>query len=254
MGILNIFKRKKIDLDFYAEDALLNEPWMEYYFTVILYRPEHLNKSKFEAHAQTTSEKILNELNGYIVPLTNMQKTITTYWYNALKLPKEYLLPQEGYSDITADTYFILIRLPDAKFFGNVWAKKGGAYDNSKSKSNYKFSPIQIIKFNEQNIGTSIDWVLRTMLNINHSKNFTKITRQGNEIIVNEFNGIQYFYYPLSKRIELYSKYPEIEELVFKSPLPGFAKWLFSKDEDLEFKKNVIDHAKKLLLKYNVNL
>lgn len=251
MGLLDVFK-KKLNLEDYASDYLLNEPWMEYYLIVILYKPKSFTKSEFETHTQDTSLQILNKLNGYITPLTQIQKTLTTFWYNAPKLPKEYMLPQEGYSDITEDTYFILIRFPDAKFFGDVWAKKGGAYDKSKTKSNYKFSPIQFINFNENNIRISIDYVLRTMLKIDPADNRIKITKMGNEIIINEFNGIQYFYYPLSKRIELYSKYPEIEELIFSSSFSEFSKWLFSKDKDVEFKKNIIAPTKKLLQKYKV--
>ena len=43
----------------------------------------------------------------------------------------------------------------------------------------------------------------------------TYLTFEGKEPIVMEFDGLQYFSYPIAKRIKLYKKYPEIDKLLF---------------------------------------
>lgn len=255
MNILNIFK-SKIDLDSekYQKDKILYEQWIEHYLLLILYKPQNYDFEKFEKKVSSTGKDILNNINGYITPLTQIEKTITTYWYKATNLPSEYLRPQCGLEEITESTYFILIRFPNAKFINGVWSKIGGRMD-TKGKENYKFTPLQTIKFRDNNlcnISASIDFELKNLFNISNFEPQIRISRVDEDIMIDHFDGIQYWFYPLSKRTELYSKYPELDKEIFNESLPKFAKWLIAKDSDPAFKKYVIDKAIQIFKKYKI--
>jgi len=75
----------------------------------------------------------------------------------------------------------------------------------------------------------------------------TYLTFEGKEPIVMEFDGLQYFSYPIAKRIKLYKKYPEIDKLLFGMDLMSFIDWVMEKKNENEHMRKYCKAVKNFL-------
>ncbi|NCB33046.1 MAG: hypothetical protein EOM64_04060, partial [Erysipelotrichia bacterium] len=70
-------------------------------------------------------------------------------------------------------------------------------------KRNYLFTPLQSLKFLE--FSKSIEFQLQALAGLEPVEQMTLINGVDKEVIITEYDGIQYYYYPLSKRAELFA-------------------------------------------------
>lgn len=241
----------------YKKDKILNERWIEHYFALQLFKPKDMTTTQFENY----QEELVHEWIGKVSPaveeysaskdkksltisknyLSDILKSISIKCYNIKDLPQEYFRALQYKNDITTDTAFLLVRFPSiTKYQAENGFEEGFIRELPRNeKCNYKFSPIQSQKF--ATVSAKIEWQIAVFSGVQPHALITLINGINNEVIVTEYDGIQYWYYPLSKRAELYTKYPELEKM-FGLPFPEFAKFL------LYNKKNMIN--KEITLKY----
>jgi hypothetical protein len=79
------------------------------------------------------------------------------------------------------------------------------------------------------------------------------LTSVDDEVIVYEFDGLQYFYYSLSQRAELRSKYPELHAKIFAGwDFKKFANWIISKENDDDTMKHIAELTRRILRQFDL--
>lgn len=249
----NLFNKDNLDSDKYKKDKILNESWIEHYFAIQFNKPKNYTHSEYEEYLEEINLDVLGKVAVATIDLAKIQKSITTKSYKMTELPTEYLRVL-SVSNTKKDSYFMLIRFPDiTKQEAQEGFKEGSfRYSNPNKKRNYLFTTLQSIKFLE--ISKFIEFQLHTFIGLKPAEQMTLINSVDKEIIINEFDYIQYYYYPLSKRAELYSKYPELDKKLFNLPFPKFIKWLLSKENESEYMQRNAERTRQILKKYNLNL
>jgi len=271
----NIFKTN-LDSDKYRKDKFLNEPFIEHYFALQLFKPADMTESQFENYQEELVEDWLGkvapavaemgktkEKGVFIVTrnyLSEILKSISTKCYNVKDLPQEYIRALQYKQDITTDTAFLLIRFPSVTELESKFGFSDGPFVRTNirkipptKKANYKFSPLQTLKFAE--ISQNIEMQISVFSGVSPHRPITLINGIGKEIIVTHYDGIHYFYYPLSKRAKLYLKCPELEKKIFDSlSFPKFAKWLLRKENESEYMQRNAERTRQILKKYNIKL
>jgi len=186
--------------------------------------------------------------------LLKLGKTNSTKSYQLEDLPSEYnkILP---FFTSNKNSYFMLIRFPNAKKEIIKKILEGASYHGFISplkKRCYKFSPLQLITI--VNICKSIEFQLSVLTQAKPHKSVTLIHAENNEIIITDSDGLHFLSYSLSKRAELYSKFPEIDKNVFGINFIKFAKWVINKESDSEGMKRNAEKTRKILKKFNINI
>ena len=67
-----------------------------------------------------------------------------------------------------------------------------------------------------------------------------------------QFDGIEYFTYPIEKRAELYKKYPVIDKLLFGMDFINFIDWIMKKKNNDEHMKKYCTKLQKIIKKLNI--
>ena len=235
---------KELNSNNCKEDAFLNEQWIEHFFIVSLQKPRDKNQEFLNyLHAEVHS-KILSFL---VIPSSTVTygKSVSTASYFRKDLPTEYEKILQIYPN--ENSYFTLIRFPDAR--KEDLEKATFRYIQSSEKRNYKFSPIQSIEFLK--VSKRIEWTLHILTGIKPYKSMILITSIDDEVIIYEFDGLQYLSYPLSKRAELYSKYPELNMKMFNMDFKKFTNWIIDKENDDETMKHNVDLTRKILKRFD---
>lgn len=250
---LNWFNKINLDSEKYKKDKFLNEPFIEHYFAIQFNKPNNYTTKEFEKYLEEVNLDVLGKVMVATIDLAKMQKSVTTKSYKMTELPKEYFRVL-SMTDTKKDSYFMLIRFPDITKQEALKGFKEGnlRYSDPSKKRNYLFTPLQSIKFLD--ISKFIEFQLHALVGLKPAKQMTLINDVDNEVIINEFDCIQYYYYPLSKRAELYSKYPKLEKKMFGMSFPKFAKWIIDKENTSEFMKRNVERTRNILKKYNLPL
>lgn len=279
MGIIDWLKSKlmnedvndELNLDLYKDNKLLKKKWIEPYFAVQLFRPQNMNIFEFIKE----QEELVFDWIGKIQPATVDLKinknnkealivdrsylleifksfSIKTYFINAL--PQKYFRALQYKENIKSDTAFLLIRFPSVTQSQINFFEKNNIIRTipEKESRNYNFSPLQIFQYFE--ISRRIEYQVMVFSGNVPSKLKTLINGVGKEIFVTESDEIQYFSYPLSKRAELYSAFPEIEVKIFGSTFLDFAKDIFDRENESIYMKRNVERLKNILKKYKIKL
>lgn len=260
---------KEIDYNKY-NDPLLNKSWIEHYFAIQINIPD-MKPTELDIQFSYIAQDWLNKIYSAVlevpeikklnvpVPITRnylseILKSMTTKCYDITDLPPEYSRVLQ-YRDINHGRYFLLIRFPDITQKEADTAFNGTHFRFSppNKKRNYKFTPLQSLHFFDY-ISKKIEWqiVVMTGERIKPQEIQTLITGEDKDVIINEFDGLQYYYYPLSRRAELYSKFPELEIAIFGLPFPEYAKWIIDKENDSEYMKRNAERTRQILKKYKL--
>jgi len=246
--MFKFFKKKKFDLEKYKDEAFLKEQWIEHFFTVHFEKPEDTSHSDFLDYLEELNHKFLGYVASHSIGITEVGKSVSIKSYEGENLPHEYERVLQ-YVNSNENSYFMLIRFPNAKkedlekgvFFG---------YVNPAEKRSYKFSPLQSIKIPE--ICKSVEYMLHILTKIEPHQSMTLVTGVDKEVIIHDFDGLQYLSYPLTKRAELYSKYPDIDEKIFPMNFEEFAQWIIDKENDSDAMKRNADRTRKILEKFKI--
>lgn len=241
-------EEKKI-IEKLSEDKLANEKWIENYFKIGFEKAQKESKESFAIRIDKTKNAILSLILGNLhlgnsVFKKDLKKSVTI---KVIEPEKEH--------------YEFLIRFSDFKeedFKDNVirWKKNGKAED-------YLFSPLQTIIINEKNILPNIEAELMQLLKIKPTEQMKSNTIMklysfvNNEPHYTEFDGIQYFAYPVKKRIELYVKNPKLERATFPMVerdyhFNEFIEEIMSKKEHNEHMKKYCKAVEGLLIGFRV--
>lgn len=259
MDLSNWFKDKfsiskesnNFDLEKYKKDKLLNEPFIEHYFAIQFNKPKNYTFPEFDEYMEQITHRTLELVGVFAIRLSKICKSITTKSYKVTEIPQEYFRVL-SLTNAKRNSYFTLIRFPDVtKQEAETGFKEGNfRYLAPNKKRNYKFTPLQSIEFIE--IGKGIETQLQILTGLEPSEQITLINGVDKEVIITEYDCIQYYYYPLSKRAELYSKYPELDKKMFSLPFPEFIKWLLSKEKESEYMQRNAERTRQILKKYNI--
>jgi hypothetical protein len=246
---MNIFKKNSK-----ADDKILNEQWITHYFGITLEKPKNNTTFEFEKYLGELNIRVLENILASTIGMSEIKKSVSTKSYPFSKLPREYSRPFD-YMKTTNNTYILLIRFPNITEKESKIGFKGdnSIFRYSERNKNYKFSPNQSIKmdkiFNNIEHNLHIWYGLKPVDQIMNS-----IHGIGDEIIVTTFDTIQYYTYPISKRIELYKSFPKIEKQVFGNDFKYAMNTILNMENSSDpMKKNKI-RLNNLLKKYNVNL
>lgn len=248
----NLFKTN-LDSEKYQKDKFLNEPFIEHYFAIQFNKPKEYTFPEYEKYLGKVNLDVLGKVMVATIELTKMCKSITIKCYNMTEMPREYSRVL-SLSNAKKDSYFMLIRFPDIT---KQEAEKGFKEGNLRNapankKRNYLFTTLQSIKFIE--ISKFIEFQLQVFLGLEPVQQMTLVSGVEKEVIINEYDGIQYYYYPLCKRAELYSKFPELDKKMFGPPFPEFIEWLLNKENDSEYMQRNAERTRQILKKYNIKL
>lgn len=248
--VFNLFKTN-LDSDKYQKDKFLNEPFIEHYFAIQFNKPKNYTFPEYEKYLEEVNLDVLGKVAVATLELTKMCKSITTKCYKMSEMPREYSRAL-SLSNAKKDSYFMLIRFPDITKQEAEKGFKEGILRNlpANKKRNYLFTTLQSIKFIE--ISKFIEFQLQAFVGLEPAEQITLINGVDKEVIITEFDSIQYYYYPLSKRAELYSKFPELDKKMFDPPFPEFIEWLLSKEKESEYMQRNAERTRQILKKYNI--
>ena len=259
MDLSNWFKDKfsiskesnNFDLEKYKKDKLLNEPFIEHYFAIQFIKPKDYTFPEFDEYMEKVNLRTLELVGIFAIQLSKMCKSITTKSYKITEMPQEYFRVL-SMTNANKNSYFTLIRFPDVtKKEAEKGFKEGNLrYLAPNKKRNYLFTPLQSLKFLE--FSKSIEFQLQALAGLEPVEQMTLINGVDKEVIITEYDGIQYYYYPLSKRAELYSKFPELDKKMFDLPFPEFIKWLLNKEKESEYMHRNAERTRQILKKYNL--
>src|SRR3989344_2605550 len=225
------------------EDEILNEQYIEHYFALPMRKPTNKNNSEFLAYLEELNKKVISFVLAPSLGLYEIGKNVTTRSYKYNDLPGDYTRVLQ-FLNISEDTYFMLIRFIDQK---KSDAKKKIARLRTvlDNKRGYKFSPLQSQKIAK--ICQSIESILIVLTGIKPHQMMTLITGIGEEVIIHEFDGLQYHSYPLSKRAKLYKKYPKIDKKLFGWDFFEFIRWILEKEKESEDMKRNCERTRKIV-------
>ena len=249
------------NIEEFSKDKLANEKWIEHYFKIGFEKLREENEKEFTMRIYKIKNEILSLITNKLIFVDslvfrgNIKKNVTI---TVIEPTKKH--------------YEFLIRLVDSKKQEEVL---GIPKDNSKitlfdnkilahKKEDYLFSPLQDIILNKQNILPDIELGLISFLNIKPPKVMeqNRIIKSfqfvNKEPYYTEFDGIQYFGYPIKKRIELHVKNPKLEKVVFQTKdnnffFKDFIEEIMSKKEDNEHMRKYCKAVEKLIENYKLN-
>jgi hypothetical protein len=241
--MFSLFKKKKFDISKYEDGAFVKKQWIEHFFVVPFVKPKDKSHLEYLAYLENLNQEFLSYVAVHSIGIAEVGKSVSIKSYRGTDIPREYARVLQ-FVNSTKDSYFMLIRFPNAKtedlekgaFFGFV---------DSSEKRSYKFSPIQSIKVPE--ICKSVESVLYTLTKIKPHQSMTLVTGVNNEVIVHDFDGLQYFSYSLNERAKLYAKYPELDVKIFPMDFVSFAEWIISKEDDSPAMKRNAERTRELL-------
>ncbi len=246
--MFGLFKKKKFDLSNYKEDAFLEKQWIEHFFVVSFQKPKDKDHGEFINYLYTeVHREFLKFLVVYTSRTREIGKSVSVTSYFGKDLPLEYKRVLQINSD--ENSYFMLIRFPNARQEDLEKGVFPPRFVGPSEKRNYKFSPLQSIK--TQEIYKSVEYTLKVLTETKPHQVMTLISGVDDEVIVYELDGLQYFSYPLSKRAELYSKYPELDAKIFNMDFKEFADWIIGKENDDDTMKHNADLTRRILRKFD---
>lgn len=245
--MFDFFKKNKFDIDRYKDDLSLNEQWIEHYFVIGINAKSKDHKENIH-FLEELNHKVMDLVAFPSIGINEIDKSISIFANNKTLLPIKYKrVLQYGESD-----YYILIRFPNAKKSDLKKDKTILKTINKSEKRSYDFSPLQSLKMPE--ICKKIEFNLCTLMKLEPHELQTLITGVGKEVMIHEFDGLQYHSYPLSKRAKLFSKYPELDEILFGTNFIDFAKWIISKETDSEIMKRNTERTREILRINKINI
>lgn len=235
-------------LEEFIKDELANKKWIEHYFLISFKKPQKEKEQDFSFRIMNAKEAILNLILNIMISADSTRTKKEMIFRGSLKksVTIKVIEPKKDY-------YEFLIRFSDYNGKMGPKAKKtGGIFLREKKsgkKKEYLFSPSQDIILNKQNILPQIEFGLLNLLKIEPTDimKSQKIMKSyefiDNEPYYTELDGIQFFSYPIKKRIELYAKNQDFDKIVFQTGDGDF----FLKEfiEEIMEKKNKNKHMKK---------
>jgi len=246
--VFRLFKQKN-KLEEFSKDKLAKQKWLYHYFKV----PFTLDKGLTKKEQEETTNQLRENLLGFVLGAFTSadSKKIKGGYHYLGRLGKDItikVINEKG------QNYF-LIRFIDTSKEKQKLAQKVGegiilTNVSNPNKKSYLFTPLQSII------------AIKIMPQIEHSiyiatggiephKNMIHLTFEDNKPYVTEFDGIQWFSYPLERRIELGKKYPEIDKQLFgENYLEKFIKWILKKKNYDNHMKKYCEGVEKLLKKY----
>lgn len=250
--IKNFFSNKEINFEKYSKNKLLNDKWIEHYFLIGFTFPD-VPKKEREFILENERRKIFDTVFGQIIRMDNVKKGKNIIYQGSLKKNITILISNIKNVNVfgkKAKYCEFLIRFVDLlpKDKKRLKNQKGSIEfrEKKKDKRSYFFSPLESIKLLKLEILPAIEFGLVTRLGIKQNEAKDLFFFLKGKPYFRQFDGIQYFCYPIEKRIELFVKYPEIEEIAFKSIDNDF----FFKDfiEKIKSRKNDNEHMRKYVL------
>ncbi len=262
MGIRNFFKEiidymdlyadKDFDLEEFSKDKLSKEKWLEHYFKIYFERLEKETDEEFEKRVGRLNEEVMNVVVANLIyaDRSDIDKKSFAYRKSLKKNVTTKIFEEEK------NKYFFLIRFVDSKKNEDKEFLDSEAIlvknKSPKDRRSYHFSPYQSLI--AVNILPQIQLAILGIFGIGQHENITHLIFDENRLIVTQFDGVQFFSYPLEKRIELFLKYPEVDELLFGLNIEKFLKWVLEKREQDEYMKKYCEKVDELIKKYKIEI
>lgn len=228
----------------FSKNKFLNRQWMNHYFMFKITRPKNMSEGDFWVLKEgAIKEKIFGIVIGQENAIDSWQidKTRTIFKGSLRKNVTIKITPTEN-REFNVLIRFINMTKKDLKL------KENGMIMREKSerdKRSYYFSPIQSIV--AQRILSNIELGLVALFGLQLYENTTRFGFESKEPIVTQFDGLQYLSYSLKERAELYKKYPEIHNRLFKIDFWKFIQWIMDKREHDEYMKVYCTTVDKML-------
>jgi hypothetical protein len=213
----------KPNIEEFLKDKIANEKFIGHYFKIPLQKGENETDKEFFVSANKARTEVMNVVLGQSISSINeIKKSVNIFL--SIEDEEPHLLVR--FSDIT-------------KKQEEQVRKKGDvilSVIDPKKKESYLFFPLQSIKAKKMFV--NIEFGLVSVFKIKTHEEKTWLKFEGKEPMVEQFDGLQYLYYPLAKRINLYKKYPKIDKQLFGWEFDDFINWIMEK-------RNANEHMKK---------
>jgi len=219
----------EINLEDFSKDKLANEKWIEHYFLVYTIKPEGASKDEYSNWVFNQQQELHRIIMGQIVGVDSQEKGNSLVYRGSMQ--KNTSIKRIGKSG----QELFLIRFPDRR---KTDKNKVFMLFRSSKPESYLFTPIQSI--HALKILPSIEFGICAFTGIKPNPSTDLYLFKKGKPYFQQSDGIQFFEYPLEKRIELYAKSPTLEKLVFKSADNDF----FFKDFIEALRNRVKDNPK----------
>lgn len=275
MGLLNWLKKtfatEEINLEDYSYDKLANEKWINHYFQIGFTFPI-VPKKDMELLLENERAKIFDVVIEQLINADIVKKDDYLIYKGSLKKNVTILISEIKKVDVAGKkTNYceFLIRFIDMILADKKAKNKslliGFREKKPNDKRSYLFSPLESITAIKIKVLSSIEFGLIAHFGIKP----TKVMKSGGiiknfywvneELYYKEYDGIQYFSYPLKKRIELHAKNPELEKLVFQARdndffFEDFIKEMMSKKNDNKHMKKYCQEAEEIIKELKIQI
>jgi len=242
-------EKREINIEEFAKDKLANEKWLYHYFLIPFPKSEKETNEEFIERANKMAEIIMSVVLGQLVASDKQDIDKRTFIYlGSLQKNVNIILINEG-----DNKFSFLVRFADTSVKDIKKSKNEGLLiRNIKPRpiNSYLFSPLQSLTTTK--ILPNIEFGLVAILKIQPHENMTYLTFDSKKPIVTQFDGLQYFTYPIEKRAKLYKKYPKIDKLLFGMDFLDFIDWIMEKKNDNEHMKKYCQAVKVILKKMDI--
>jgi len=225
----------------FCKDKFSDEKFSEHYFIVPV-DLEGLSKKKKELKITWLRDHLMSFAMGGVIKADTHNGIIQCSLGKSIST--KYIEEKE-------QSYF-LIRFPDLTEKDLKEMKSFYRVVNPKKKRNYSFSVKQslmaekILYCVEEHIHLATGIKPREVMSFFYLKNKKPMVR--------EDDGLQYFEFPLEKRIKLGIKYPKLHNKRFRITLKEYINWILEKVESDSKMKEYYEAVVKLIKKYDLKI
>ncbi|MEM2458536.1 MAG: hypothetical protein QXM61_06745 [Archaeoglobaceae archaeon] len=240
-------------------DSVLREPWITGFFAIIWHieKSDAMNYALMDSYFNEFHRKLLEFLLFPTAGIDAIGKVLAVTTIHIDDLPEEYRIVLQDYANPHKVTYFTLIRFPDLEkpLENNIalYYRFVNLKEEKYKNRNYKLTPIQFINLN--NVCRKIEETLFVIFQCKPHQNMTRYVLTpsiNDDLIIWQFDGVQFISHPFSRMIELYAKYPKIFFKTFGIDFEEFIKWTLEKENDSDYMKKCVEITKNLLDRYGV--
>ncbi len=254
----NYFMPNKIDFNELNSYEIMNEKCIFHYYIIARVKPEEISEKKFNEILIENQSKALQNLRNEIMNIdlgTKRKNLIQEKDGNLIffgeKTPTIQTIEREP-RFYEGNTGYIM-RFNDTK--AEKYKKTTIEFKDPYEKRNYRFTPIQYLKFIE--IAQKIEeWILNAFDISSVRKNGIPINNfiinENDEPLVEITDGVFYLKYPFEKRIQIYKKDKKVDKELFGPPLDEKVKWIEKRKEEQNMDK-YYSKITNLLDEYNLS-
>ena len=218
-------------------ESILNEQWIDHHFKITYVLPG----TKKEIKEKLT--KIREELLGFVLGQAAS--------FKLFDIGKSVNISINEDNQYGVQKHVILIRFANISKKEMKEGKPIARNVKPKDEKEYLFSPKQSIE--ALDFLKAVGSLLRNLLKINSTRTQHWFHFKNKKPHVMEFSPIQFFSYPLEKRIKLFKEYPKEERKIFRGfKLKKWLRWVMEKENDDDHMKEYCQAVQKLKEKYGI--